>query len=419
VDAVTIVRKTFLQSLTDHFLGDPNPYQEGKIAFWKCDVRKPTFRVTTVGGFLAQCRLTAEVWRHDDAAFTKARMLEEQSIQNLEGDFCQLFLRWLKDTDRQFYISSLYGRGHVIRLTEDGTIDDEINCSKTTKAFGTVEMPDYGCRVELILCDVWVEKENERSLQENCIMIPADLRAQMEEEFRNRKMEEAWTMILLREWLKIQKNWNIQFNSASNRDYNANWISVHVETQGNEVILRWKFKEEENSSRFHLRVFRKEGGFALTDDVASQGTLVVDRWGSDWKAERLDAGKTYFYTMLVSYSHKTGFLGNERTEVDQERLRFEVTTPPGSYVADLEQKLAARVERLEAARATTPPDPSREKKSRALEELSAFVEFDDNISQWEKDLIKQIESKGYPTKERKEKIERLRLLVEDLREKHL
>jgi len=62
-----------------------------------------------------------------------------------------------------------------------------------------------------------------------------------------------------------------------------------------------------------------------------------------------------------------------------------------------------------------PADPRRDKLNGALETLMSFVEFDENLSQWEKDLVERIRKKGYSSEECREKMDRVKGVIEVLR----
>jgi len=404
-----IYKKSILERVYDFVCGDSDMYQEMRIGYWRTNNRAQEFPGRTLSGFKIKYKLTLHIHRVNDAEFKAARMLEEEQIESLIYAFNEDFLSWMKETNRYFYLDSLYGIGHVIHATDAGEIEDEINCSGTTKAHNDHKFLKYGCLVELILLDVRIDTDNEALLWENCFMIDRTTMEHLENKYQTLKLEEAWNMVLLREWLRLNKAWKEKVRIGSNRNYTGKWIEVQVENQGNEIVLRWNYKNDSESARFHLRGFRKEGGFAIADDDTSQGTLVIDRWGPDWKSERLEMGKTYFYTFKISFRHnKSG------DDAEQERLRFEITTPSDTSIDEFAQRMNEIVENSEKEK-NPPPDPRREKVNRAIDELRAFVEFDESLTQWENDLIKQIESKGYSPEEQEDKIERLKLAVESLR----
>jgi hypothetical protein len=135
----------------------------------------------------------------------------------------------------------------------------------------------------------------------------------------------------------------------------------------------------------------------------------------------MQEGKEYFYTFLLTfeepvYADKTlgdifgssRVVGQKTNTVDS--IRFSVRVPTQAETLHIEKNL----EKL-AGIDTPAKNPKREKINRAFEELTSFVEFEESMSQWEKDLITQIEKKNYPAEEEKEKIERLKAVVESLR----
>ncbi len=407
-------KKSLLQHIKTFLENNPgNPYREGCIDFWRNNSLYPVFKGRTLAGFKINYKVTLHIDRVNNAEFIASRMLEEKQIDTLTQEFNEDFLRWMRETKRHFYLDMLNGIGDVIHITDDGIIEDEINCSSTTKAFNKHGFVKHGCRVRLILCDVWIDENDEALIGENCDMIDEDTKKSLEDQLGLRKRQETWTVILMQELIKIQKAWKKQIQLGANRTYTGKWIEVQIENQGNEVVLRWKYKQPSDSGKFHLRGFRKEGAFALAQDDESQGALVIDCWGPDWRVEHLETGKTYYYTMKISY------LGNKKDsiECEQEVIRFEITTPNMS-VDDFEQRLASWVKKIQGGKPPA-PDPERESVNRAFKELSSYVEFDESITQLEKDLINKIGSKGYSAKERKEKIERLKCAVEDVRMKHL
>lgn len=253
-------------------------------------------------------------------------------------------------------------------------------------------------------------------------MIDNSIGNDLREQIEARKIKEAWVVTLLNERIKVQETWKKHLYFGSNRMHKGMLFNLQTESRGNEVVIKWNFNDSDDNQQFHLRGFRREDSFPLDTDDKAQGVLVIDRWGDDWATEHLEAGKTYFYTLKVSRKQIKwdSLISKKACEVEQEIFRFEITTLPKGCLENLEHKLAKWVEQIKTQQAVLPAplSPERKKINQLVEYLDSYVEFDDALTQREKVLIKEMDEKKYSPKERKDKIERLKLVVEELRQQH-
>ena len=383
---------------------DDNPYREGHCDYWRIKRREATFWGQTIGNFKIQYTWNLGIVRMNNDEFNAAQMLETENQNLLLERFNNRFVTWMKETNRFFHIYYLNAFGDVIQVT-DGKVVDDIGCVKTINEFEKQNFTDSGCGFDLSTLKVRINRYDEELLEENCRMIDQESMERLKDEIRGRQMNEALTMLYLKEWLEFRTAWKKKMESGNNRKYTGRWIEVETESQGNEAILRWNYKNDSQSASFHLRGFRKEGGYALADDDASQGTLIVDRWGPDWKAERLEIGKTYFYTFKVSIRHHTG------DEVFQERLRFEVTIQPSASDAQLVKTITEFIERVENNRKSVekvPPENEYRKKVRefvtnSIEKARGIYEARVEIEKAKEALLADVRNGKY-TKEQKEEL---------------
>jgi hypothetical protein len=390
--------------------------------FRKYNLYKVPFDGQSLAGFKIKYQLTIET----EPETPVLPHIEIPLISKLERDtlfkvFNEKFLQLMKETNRYFHFVNANGHCRIIRLTADGEIKTDPNCSDTIREFQQSEFIGQGCRARLLAIDAWIDRDDATLIKENYSMIDDSIGNLLREQIGTRKVEEAWIVTLLNERLKVQEAWKKHLYFGSNRTYKGKLFSLQTESLGNEVVIKWKFNDSKNNQRFHMRGFRRYDPFPLDTEDRAQGVLVIDRWGDDWVTEHLGAGRTFYYTLKVSRKQlKWDFLSMKEFEVEQEIFRFEFTTLPEECADNFEQKLSKWIEKIRTPQLALPAplSPERKKINQLVEYLDSFVEFDDALTQREKVLIKEMEGKNYSPKERKDKIERLKLVVEDLRQKN-
>ena len=387
---------------------------KGKERLWKYNQYEVPFDGFTLSGMKIRCTFTISTKPNPDPRLNVLENLlfDEMQLFDFLETYKSEFRRWMYETGRFFCITSLE-TVRITRQTVSGEIIDDIITSNALKEFKEKKFVKYGCQAWLVMLDVRFDRDDSKLIKENYFMIEDSVKESLKEQIRAKKIEEAWVVALLYERLKVQETWREQLHFGSNRTRKGLLFEVETESRDNEVIIKWKFNDPK-AQDFHLRGFRREGAFALESDDESQGSLVIDRWGNDWIAERLEAGKAYFYTLKVSQMVGTGKPSDLRRELEQETLRLEVITAPAGYKDALEQKLERWMVRINTREAASIPKDG-DKFDGLLNKLNHFVEFDDALTQRINFLIKEIESKNYPAKERKDKVERLKLIAEELR----
>lgn len=408
------VKKTLLDFSRTMFTEDSSGAQPEEMVP-KCSQYENTFDGGSLAGFNIKYQLTVQTEPETPAPpHYRGSLIRISDRDSLLKAFNEKFIQWMKETNRHFNFSHTHGLVRVVHLRDDGKIIDELNCSDTVSAFQKIHFTGYGCRASLLRLDAWIDRDDAALIKENHSMIDDTSGNPLMTEVETRKIEEAWVIALLNERLKVQEEWKTQLHFGSNRTHKGIRFNLQTECRGSEVVIKWNFNNPKNQ-RYHMRGFRSENPFTLDIDDKTQGVLVIDRWGDDWVTEHLEAGKTYFYTLRIS---RTFFYTNE---VIMEDFRFEITTAPRDCMDVLENKLSKWIEKIKTP-VVAPPVPISAKQqeiNRIFEQLNSYVEFDEDLTQREKSLIKEIEAKNYPAKERKEKIERLKLIAEDLRQQHL
>ena len=179
-------------------------------------------------------------------------------------------------------------------------------------------------------------------------------------------------------------------------------LSISTRMVGRAVEISWTFKKS-LSSRETMRGYRKEGGFWTgTLPPENNGVCIAESKLDNAAILNLTAGTEHFFTFVILRT------GSEAQEI-VESLRFSVRVTT--------QEELARADELVKA-AGSPADQKTklsEKTNIALQELMTFIEFDENVSELEKQLVERISNKDYSEEEKEEKIQRLKDVVQSLR----
>jgi hypothetical protein len=390
---------------------------------------KNTYTATTDCGLKVKYTLSCNADKIDHAAFRSARMLEEQNQQRLIDDYQrEILLPALRELRCSFrYLAAwnehYYGNPCLCCVAPEGGqeyIWFDFNCFETNQKLKNLPMmPRNGCRVSFFSLELFRDEElfkEELIIKENYDMIKVRTVESPENLPSFRQWEESVVASMLHRHLELRKEFQ---NIQGNQNHDSRMISVNMRFAGNAVELSWNAKLQEHHV---LRGFRKEDGFATTNlsDPASNGSAIVETRNPTGKAVlNLNEGKEYFFTFVLTQDEavyeeqsftQSLFQSAKRTGSNRfivDSLRFSIRLPSRNEM----QRIDRMIEKLSAPVI----DPKKAKLNRAIEELTSFIEFDENISELETNLVARIKAKGYSEEKEQEKIDRLKGVAELIR----
>ena len=412
-----------------------DPYWVGLNAHQTSFLWKNTYLATTDVGFKVKYTLTCDVYKVDHEEFRAARMLEEPNQRQLVDEWHKdVLLPKFKELGYSFkYLSAWnqwdYGNPIPCWVAKEGGEDFifyDHNCFELSEKLR--ELPwivNRGCRAKFfslklervdglirdnsLMNDHALIKENYNMIKVRGLKSPEN-----SEQFRT--WEETVIVTLLHRHMELQQEFcHIQ----ANQEYKSKMISVKTRLVGSAVELSWELSGYRQDGCV-LRGYRREEGFARNDQLGANGMCVVETSGDKGDCvQNLKEDREYFYAFLLTkdepvYAKQT-FLQSLTSTAAVERintnildsLRFSIRVPTRAELMRVDRML----ERLKMT-----PDSNREKFERMFKELSEFVEFDESLSQWEKDLINRIsESENYTPDEKAEKIDRLKGVIGSIR----
>lgn len=380
---------------------NPNaPYYEGHKDYWHAREISYQFSGGSLFPLMVKYLMRVSIRRVNNEEFNRAMMLDSGNVLMLLCQFRDSFLQWMSKTNRHFHIGEWDGSGCVLQITPDGIKkDDRGNTTTIYKFMGEPNFVRMGCEVQLLELKVSFG-DNENNIWGNYNMVARKNTITPDEALAAYKAEELAVLVYMKTRLSLLHA------LKADQEYREKAIVIRTQIiSETSARIGWTFTPDGAERGLRLQVFRKEGGYALTEDASSQGALIIDSRSNGSQVERV-SGHPYFYSCFIS---------SESGRKDF--FRFELSVPPTATDGQLVKVLTDMIATREGDQAPA-PDPKRERLNRAFEELSEFVEFDESLTRWERDLITQIGSKNYSDEERAEKIERLKLAVEDLRLRH-
>jgi len=316
-------------------------------------------------------------------------------------------------------INFFYGKPSFCRIIKEGEKDFvafDQDAYETIKEIAKIPFQKNGCSVKIFALEATLDEAC--AAENNYMLRKLNGVNDLENSEAYRKNQEAVVITFINGRFQLEK----QFMTAQfDQKHSGKMFDLSSRLVGQSLEISWDLKRSDDGVHT-LRGYRRENGFLpLEKGLEEQGTYIVETQRSGKTVHHMQEGKEYFYTFLLTfeepvYAEKTlgdifgspRVVGQKTNTVDS--IRFSVRVPTQAETLHIEKNL----ERL-AGKDTPAKNPKREKINRAFEELTSFVEFEESMSQWEKDLITQIEKKNYPVEEEKEKIERLKAVVESLR----
>lgn len=201
----------------------------------------------------------------------------------------------------------------------------------------------------------------------------------------------------------------VEKRTAETNNYPGGLIRVHSEPIHNGVRLRWECKPSILGKNYYILGKRSYsyGSYEFVERPA----------GSHEMDQPLDAGFTHSFKFKVVEVVQLLYFHKVVTVLEE--IGFTVTIPShADRVRELEKAIEARTLEIQLASLNSLPPPQApardEKSDRIIKQVNSFMDLEEKVTALEARLIEQIESKGYPPKVRKEKIERLRARIKDL-----
>jgi hypothetical protein len=385
---------------------------------------KQTRDEVTDGGSKIQITISCNVDKIDHEEFRAARMLDRNRQDMLLDEWYRaVFLPRFAELKCSFrlLIDYFFWTPSLCRIVKEGNeefVAFDQHGYETVKEIAKIHFKKNGCSVKLFALEASMD---EASAEENnhMLRILNGVNA-VENSEAYRKHQEAVVVTLINGRFQLEK----QFMTAqSDQKHSAKSFDLRSRLIGQSLEISWDLKRAADGVHT-FRGYRRENGFLpLEKGLEEHGTYFVETQRNGKAVQHIQDGKEYFYTFCLTveepvYANKSLMdtilfndpkpVGTKTKIVDSVRFSARASTQ--------EEKL--RIERALdkiAGKSVASEDPKRAKLNHAFEELVSFVEFDENLSQWEKDLTARIESKSYSDEERKEKVERLKAVIESLR----
>lgn len=398
-------------------------YKDIRYGYHKVFAFEQTFTTKTPGQFSVQYRLKGSITRVNDEEFKRARMLDVAAQKKLVEDYNnEVFLRFVEEGGFFFRCRwlkfELWGtpltQTNIVlnRVVNKGgeRITERVPNVYFLKALQQIEFVKNGCQVNLGWMDI--EIWDNRIIEENFKMMTPEIVEKLERDPEYNLYEEAMVVGAMQRRLELTQK---LLQEESDQVHETDMVWIKTARTGKSVKIEWRIKLQ-NPSGYDLMGFRKEDGFALDEwSESSNGSLVIHSPKDGSIVEDLNEGRTYFYTFFL----KAWGVNKGKTDP----LRFQIRIPRAVQFEEIERQLSkieARIKKVVALEAAEIPlSPKQEKLNKALEELGLFVELDEAIESVEEKLRKKIEEKHYPPEEKTEKLDRLKGLVESIRDRHL
>lgn len=399
-----------------------DPYFVGRSSFLTHFLWKQTRVGVTDSGNKILYTITCEIDKVDHEQFRAARMLKQNRQDMLLDEWHRtVFTPKYRELRCSFrlLINFFYGKPSFCRIIKEGEKDFvafDQDAYETIKEIAKIPFQKNGCSVKIFALEATLDEAC--AAENNYMLRKLNGVNDLENSEVYRKNQEAVVITFINGRFQLEK----QFMTAQfDQKHSGKMFDLSSRLVGQSLEISWDLKRSDDGVHT-LRGYRRENGFLpLEKGLEEQGTYIVETQRSGKTVHHMQEGKEYFYTFLLTfeepvYAEKTlgdifgspRVVGQKTNTVDS--IRFSVRVPTQAETLHIEKNL----ERL-AGKDTPAKNPKREKINRAFEELTSFVEFEESMSQWEKDLITQIEKKNYPVEEEKEKIERLKAVVESLR----
>lgn len=388
------------------FLGIPSdPYETSQ---WRVFFKDRTCHVETRFGYKVPFHLAVMFEKVDHRQFKDARMLREES----QWAFFDKVLN-------EVVLPRMTGHGRFVRLFADRPtrpalckvitdnegvhVAGDVACSDMNQEFSTVQFTKLGCKTLTIRVAMKIRYPSPDDLaiaNYNHMKKLFNVDA-IENSEAYGAAEEGLIVALARREIETRRTLAI---CQSEGTHDGRRLRVSTRIAGQSLQIEWVLKDSLNSGEKVLG-YRREGGYAANALLfTSNGECVVDAVASGTATYNVRPGTEYFFSFfvrdeaLVGYSDMVRF--TVRMPTEQELHRFD------ALISHLSEGRKLQDKKLNP------------KTSAALETVQSFVEFDESVSEMEKEMIARIQKGSYSDEEKEDKIERLKSVIESLRIEH-
>jgi len=365
------------------------------------------FTATTKAGYEVPYELYCSFLKTNHSEFKVHGMLEDGAEYKFLDQVNRTLVRpLLQKKGRFFTLSSLRGDWPELHcvVTEKGIkyVFEDVACIELNQDLRSIKFERFGCTIDNV-------RLTTRRLSEDLIVRNYNLMRKLYnvDVLKNmpeyRAAEETAIITIAHRKLELLT----AFHRANEyQEHKGERLKVSAQVIENIAEIKWRI-EKSLSSTQTIRGYRREEGFWTGDlPLENNGVCIADSRINAGVSQTMIAGHNSFFTFIV-IDRVTG------KEVIVETIRFSIRS-----ASDTETNTLTLLKKAISAKLESPPTPideRRVKTDKAMHELLSFVEFDESISQIEKELIDRISSKDYSVEEREEKIERLKAVVESLR----
>jgi hypothetical protein len=386
----------------DPYFTGPNAH----ITQWALD---DWFPAKTTQGYHLKYRVSCWVTRVDDAAFRKARMLEEPNQKALfswwhETVFLPEFRR-TKSAFMFFFGKWMAANPWLTRINGEGSskwIGGDPNCCDFIREVRAKTVEKNGCVLRLLSLETALD---ESLIEENYRMFVIRNVSSVENSADYRELEESLAVALRHKKLMLERELLL---AESEQKHESKSISIQTRRVGQMMEMQWNIPER---SSYRLRGYRREGGgFSPTIDTLTGGTLVVDTTRRDKSVQHLKEGVEYFFTFILTHDDPVF-----RTSHPTDMIRAVVGSPVvESTVPSIKDSLRFVVRIPNQGEIAGHKDPVERRIENAVLAMRTEARFGEAVKRLERELIRDIKNSNCPDDEKEDRIGKIHDLANAL-----
>lgn len=383
----------------DLIFGERNrdPYETGRTGRYSKFFETGVFSTTTAHGFTVQYELWCNYEKVDHDAFRHSRMLEPESqkhflrrvntdvvtrLLNSKGRFVRIF----PDT------SILPQLCRAIELEGKQCVARDLNCAELIDELCEARFKADGCVTGKMLLKFRPYNASEQIIDKNFEIMQKHFDI---DSIRANPVfaaqEEAWMIALAKGEIELRKRFALQRLS---QDHTSRRLFVRARVIGGAIEIQWQLTDNlAPGERIKGLRYKDGNGFG-----GENTDCIVDSASGGSVALSLPAGTQQFFSLQIT-ANRGAYYSPEDT------INFTIRIPTAAEQAEFDAFLT---------KGASKAPPLSEKTKAAMEELLSFVEFDEHVSELEKQLVARITAKDYSEEEKAERVNRLKLLVESI-----
>jgi len=380
-------------------IGDRDPYETSQ---WSQFFEQDVYHAQTACGYKVQYTLSCHFQKENHVEFKQAKMLDEKSRK--------AFLNVVHET---VVLTALRIKGRSLRLlrsrpnfpclcwlvntTEESYIAADVACIELNKELKNTRFNHAGCTTLSIDVRFLAFPQTDEITEENYKHM---IKLHDIDSIKNSPdyvaEEEAYMVAFAHREMELRKQF---MHDQINQSHSGKLVTIQTKQIARAVEISWLLHTDLTHNQT-LRLYRKQEEFwPGTFPIEKHGACIAESQCNDATIQTLASGTDYFFTMVI-------------VEKDSKETRIWDTIKFSVRMPSIEE--ISKVDTLVAMTKNSKPRLT-EKTQAALQELLSFVEFDENVSQLEKELVERISSKDYSEEEKEEKITRLNEVVDSLR----